>query len=135
MADSQASAKRIGAAQRRMQALGLRLEGKRYREIGEIMGFSEQRAHKLVTTELSRLNTRRTEQAAELIRLQSERLEALLAAVWPAAANGDGPAIDRVLAIFQRQAKLHGLDAPSKKEIGYLGDVAFKVYKFDPENV
>jgi hypothetical protein len=135
MADSAASAKRIEAAQRRLQALNLRLEGKTYLEIGTAMSVSEQRAWRLVTQELRRLNTRREERAAELVRLQSERLDALLAALWPKALAGDAVAVARVLALFERQAKLHGLDAPAKKEIGNLDGMPFKVYGFDPKDV
>jgi hypothetical protein len=136
MADSQASAKRIEAAQRRIQALALRLEGKTYAQIGEAMGFTEQRAHRLVTCELRRLNAKRTEQAGELRRLDGERLDAMIAVLWPAVKKGRGPAIDRVLSIMHRKAKLFGLDAPTKKEVGNLDGEPFKLYGgFNPESV
>ncbi len=136
MADSAASAKRILAAQRRIQALDLRLQGKTYRQIGEAMDCSEQRAHKLVTCELARLNARRAEQVEELTRLEVERLDALLAAVWDGAMKGRRTCIDRALAIAQRRAKLLGLDAPSRKQIGNLNGEPFKVYSgFNPEQV
>jgi hypothetical protein len=44
-------------------------------------------------------------------RLEEERLDALLAAVWEKALAGDGPAIDRALAIMARRARLRGIDA------------------------
>jgi hypothetical protein len=135
MADSQASAKRIEAAQRRIRALDLRLEGKTFRQIGEAMGVSEQRAWRLVTFELRRLNAKRAEQATELTRLQSERIDALLAALWPKALAGESAAVARVLDLLERQARLFGLDQPQKKEIGNLNGEPFKVYGFDPRDV
>jgi hypothetical protein len=136
MADSNASERRIRAAQRRVEALNLRLEGRRFREIGEAMGVSEQTAHRLVTTELKRLNAVRAEQAAELVRLQSERIDALLQAMWPKALAGEAVAVNQVLALLQRQARLHGIDAPVKKEIGNLNGTPFKLYGgFNPEEV
>jgi hypothetical protein len=90
--------------------LELRKGGLTFRQIGERMGFSEQRAHRLVTEELQRLNADRAEAAAEVARLECERLDALLAAVWPEAQEGNLPAVDRVLAILARRAKMLGID-------------------------
>lgn len=139
MAESAASAPRIAAAKRRTEALALRLEGKTFKAIGDAMSCSEQRAHRMVTQELARLNARRAEAADEVTRLECERLDALLAAVMPGARQGKVRHIDRVLAIMQRRAKLLGLDKPSRREIGNLGGTPFKVYGtgtgFNPESV
>jgi hypothetical protein len=96
---SKNSPTRIRAAERRTQALELRKGGATYARIGAALGVSEQRAHRIVTQELARLNARRAEEASAVTRLEQERLNALLAAVWPAAAAGDDPAIDRALSI------------------------------------
>jgi hypothetical protein len=95
-------------------ALELRKAGATYAAIGKTLGCTEQRAHALITGELQRLNAERCEAAAEVARLELERLDALLLAVWPQAKGGDGPAIDRVLSIMARRAKLLGLDMPDK---------------------
>lgn len=121
MSHSQNSPTRITAVQRRIQALELRIAGKNFREIGLAMGFSEQRAHQLVSEELIRLNAERSEAAVEVKRLELERLDALLAGVWEKAKGGDGPTIDRVIAIMQRRAKLQGLDAPTKSVVAGSG--------------
>jgi hypothetical protein len=107
---SKTSAARVGRSRRAAQALELRKGGLTFRQIGERMGFSEQRAHRLVTEELQRLNADRAEAAAEVTRLECERLDALLAAVWPEAQGGNLSAIDRVLAILARRAKMLGID-------------------------
>lgn len=125
MPHSQNSPTRIAAAQRHTQALELRLGGATYREIGAALGCSEPRAHQIITEELTRLNTERAETAAEVRRLELERLDALLAGIWPAAQSGDGPAIDRVLSIMGRRARLLGLDVPSKNMVALMsGDHA-----------
>jgi hypothetical protein len=114
MADSRASPKRVQAAERRSVALELRKAGATYAAIGKTLGCTEQRAHGIITGELQRLNAQRCEAAAEVTRLEVERLDALLLGIWQQAKAGDGPAIDRVLAIMARRAKLLGLDMPDK---------------------
>lgn len=45
---------------------------------------------------------------------QNERIEALIAALWPEAIAGKLLTVDRVIALLDRQAKLLGLDAPTR---------------------
>lgn len=54
--------------------------------------------------------------AEKLRELQGTQLDRLLAGVWTKALRGDPSAIDRVLKIFERQARLFGLDAPNRSE-------------------
>jgi hypothetical protein len=108
---SKLSVARVGRAERANEALDLRKCGLTFREIGARMGVTEQRAHALVTQELARLNAKRSEGAEAVTRLEVERLDALLAAVWPKAVKGDLAAVDRVLSILARRARLLGLDA------------------------
>src|SRR5437016_4803851 len=105
------SVARIGRAERAARALDLRKAGMTFKEIGAEMGFTEQRAHRIVTQELARLNAKRAESAGAVTRLEMERLDAMLAAVWKRAKKGNLPAIDRVLSILARRAKLLGIDA------------------------
>ena len=49
--------------------------------------------------------------------MESERLDALLAALWPAAMAGNCRAVDRCLSVMHRRAKLLGLDAPSRRAV------------------
>lgn len=44
--------------------------------------------------------------------LDLRRLDSLLLTYWPLAKGGDTDALDRVLKILQRRAKLLGLDLP-----------------------
>jgi len=104
------SVARISRAERAGQALDLRKSGLTFRQIGERMGVTEQHAHRLVTQELARLNAKRAESAEAVTRLEIERLDRLLAAVWEKAMAGELAAIDRVLSIMARRAKLLGID-------------------------
>jgi hypothetical protein len=61
--------------------------------------------------------TKVAEAAEELRALQDERLNRMLAGLWNSAATGDVAAVDRVLKIMERQARLHGLDAPTRTEV------------------
>jgi hypothetical protein len=47
-------------------------------------------------------------------KLECERLDRLLLAVWSRALSGDLDALDRALALMKRRAALLGLDAPRK---------------------
>ena len=62
--DSKNSARRILAAERRTRALELRKEGRTYAQIGQALGISEQRSHRIVSLELQRLNAKRAEHCA-----------------------------------------------------------------------
>lgn len=122
------------ATERRPKALQLRIEGDTYRAIGAKLGVSEATAYQDVKRSLRELNERQAELADELRRLEIERLDDLyneahkvLVAVHPFVSNGrlfdeltdDGPklaAIDRMLKVMDRRAKLLGLDAPVKQE-------------------
>jgi hypothetical protein len=119
---SSTSAARVGRSRRAGQALELRKAGLTFREIGRRMGFSEQRAHALVTEELARLNADRAEQADAVTRLEVERLDALFAAVYPKALRGNMGAVDRCLMIMARRAKMLGID----KEKGGFGGVVMQ---------
>jgi len=86
---SKTSSARIGRSQRATQALDLRKAGLTFAAIGREMGFSEQRAHRLVSEELGRLNAKRAEVSAEVTRLELERLDSLLTGLWEKAKAGD----------------------------------------------
>jgi len=59
-----------------------------------------------------------------IIAMEVERLDAMLMAVWAKAKKGDVAAVDRVLKIQERRAKLLGLDAPTKTASELSGNVS-----------
>lgn len=114
MSESPTSGRRAKAAERRREAFRLRKEGATFREIGEALGVSGTAARKAILAELETINADTREIAGELIALEAARLDEAHKAIWPKVEVGDLRAIDRMLKIMERRARLFGLDAPSK---------------------
>jgi len=109
------SPRRIGISLKQAQALELRKAGASYKAIAERVGFKNAaRAYEAVKAALQK--TLRPP-ADELRQMECERLDALLLALWPQAHQGNHGAIDRVLKIMERRARLLGLDAPTKTDL------------------
>ena len=90
--------------------LSMRLQGHTLREIGAAQEkpVSAVAIHKCIRKALADMLV----EPFENIRLQElARLDECLASIYPAALNGDVAAVDRVLAIGVRRARLLGLDA------------------------
>ena len=101
----------VAAAQRALQALELRLQGKTYEQIANACGYrSKSGAYDAVQRELERT----LHEPAEHIRtLEVRRLDRLYDAMEQKALNGsDGSTwyVDRCLKIMERRASLLGLD-------------------------
>lgn len=123
MGKSKASPDRVLAAERRVKALELRKLGFTYRQIGEQLGFTEAAAHKAVTKALRELNDNAAETAAEVRRLELERLDDWLLKMAKEMRGGNVfGAVDRSMRIMARRAKLLGLDAPTKLELAEAHD-------------
>ena len=106
------------AAQRRVQALELRKAGYTYEQIGVALEISTQAAYKHVVKALSVIHEKITEATEELRTLEVQRIDRLFEVMYKKAEKGDYNAIDRCLRLMERRAKLLGLDAPAKSEIG-----------------
>jgi hypothetical protein len=116
------SRRKAQAVIRQAEALKLRLIGAGYAEIAQQRGYaSPEGAWKAVRAGLKRTLQ---EPADQVRRLEVDRLDSLLAAVWQKAIAGDGEAIDRALRIMKRRAELLGLDAPKNLKMEHGGRVA-----------
>lgn len=102
------------AAERRVRALELRKAGIGYRTIGAQLGVSEAQAHRDVQSALSALRELELAEADDLRRLELERLDDAMLAIYPQVKRGNHGAIDRLLRIMERRAKLTGIDAPAR---------------------
>lgn len=102
------------ALQRQQRAIELRRAGRSYREIARQVGIGVASAHRLITAAIADVRAIVQDDAAEIRALELSRLDGLLGALWPKARQGDLGAVDRVLRIMERRAKLLGLDAPVK---------------------
>ena len=117
MGASRGSVGRLRAREREVRAFQLRLAGATYSQIADDLGISLGGAHKIIMRVLQRLETTAEETAEVVRRLEVERLDRMLLGLWPQAAKGGQGAVDRVLRIMERRAKLLGLDKPARQEI------------------
>lgn len=123
MGKSAVSRKRIDSRRREERALELRRQGRRYDEIARELSVSNaSAAWKMVMRAYERLNRRIDEQAEFNRNLDLQRLDAALAAIWQKVINGQMGAIDRLLPILERRARLLGLDVPARQRVD-VGDV------------
>ena len=101
--------KTVTAAQKRAQAVTYRKAGKTFQEIADLVGFtSKATAYNAVKRALEDAVR---EPAQELIQLETERLDAMLAGLWPAIEQGDTQAVNAGIRVSERGARLLGLDA------------------------
>lgn len=100
--------------QRQQAALELRRSGLGYVEIGNQLGIGKSQAHRLVTAALKEAAEQINAEADELRAEEISRLDGMLRGLWPDARKGNVGAVDRVLRIMERRAKMLGLDAPMK---------------------
>ena len=105
----------IVAAARQLRALELRKQGKQYSEIAAELGYaSGSGAHAAVRGALKKTLQ---EPADELRAIENARLDAMLAALWPAIERGDAKAIAAGVKLSERRAKLNGLDKPDALDV------------------
>ncbi len=112
--ESKTSKRKIKSLEHERDALSLRIGGARYAAIGDALGMTEAGAAKAVYRALDRIRSEIRESADQYIQLQLERLDKMLLGVWPEAVKGRYGAIDRVLKIEERRARLLGLDAATE---------------------
>lgn len=92
--------------ERRLKALEGVLAGKTQRQIADEMGYSFQAVSKWIKEAIADITRPKAE---ELIEIQNQRFDRLLAGVWSDATQGDTWKIDRALAIEDQRARLLGL--------------------------
>lgn len=110
------AAVKLAAADRRLRALELRKAGATLHQIAAQTGVSHEQSRKDLQRAMADLLAEQNASAEELRALELERLERLHIALWKQATDGHHGAIDRLLRIAERRAKLLGLDAPTKTE-------------------
>jgi hypothetical protein len=120
--ESKTSERRLEAAEKQRKALELRKAGTPFEVIARELGYrGPSSAYNAV---MSALRKTLQEPADEVRNLELTRLDNLLLKLWHRALAGRYTAIDRVLKILERRAKLLGLDAPVKVEGDLRGVVA-----------
>ena len=95
------------ASYRRTRALELRAQGKGYAEIAREVGYANRgTAHKVIA---EALETRQSQDIDFLRQVESDRLDAMHAALWPLAMAGDALAVQALLRISDARCKVLGL--------------------------
>jgi transposase-like protein len=108
----------VARAELRRQAIELRRSGAGYEDIARHLGMSGPgQAYKVVQ---EALKATYREPADEVRKLELDRLDRLTLALWQRAKGGESEAIDRVLKLMDRRARLLGLDAPQKFDPGTM---------------
>jgi hypothetical protein len=127
-------AQRAKTAQRRTEAIKLRLAGVDFDTIATRLGYASRGA---ACTDINRaLEQAVAEQTASADVLRHEelqRLDRLQAGLWTAAAGGDTKAVDSVLRIIDRRCKLLGLDAPQRHEVITMDAVEAEIKRLTAE--
>lgn len=98
------------------QALELRRKGWTYRAIAAEMKITLKAAHRLVETAFKATQQSAREQSEELYQQQVARLEGCVKALTEQVDRGSIKAVEALVKVLDRQAKLCGLDAPTKVE-------------------
>jgi len=117
---------KVRTAMLERECLRLRMDGLSHRAIAHQLGIAPSTAYKRVHHALQALNRSNAEQATELRELEALRLDELQDAAWEKALDGDLHAVDRVLAIMTRRARLLGLDAAEQKKERELDHAALR---------
>ena len=92
----------------------LRAAGASFRQIGEALSVSKPRAFRIVRKALDELVEHRTDSAERVRQLELHRLDRYRLALD--SCKSDPRAVDTLIRISERMAKLHGLDAPQRIE-------------------
>lgn len=111
----------VGATERRSMAVELRKAGMSYNNIATAIishfgaenlpkHYDARYAYSDVLRVLEHTRAEMFEDAQTIIELELERLDELMMALWDSAISGNLKAVDRVLMIMQRRAKMLGLE-------------------------
>jgi len=113
------------------EALTLRSRGYKYQQIADQMGCSKPTAYARVQRALAAIPAEAVE---EYRRLEGDRLDTLLnIAMYEAQTRKSMYAIDRVLSIMERRAKLMGLDAPTRTEVISYDHITAEIMRLERE--
>lgn len=115
MAGRRVDASKVAIAERRANALKLKIAGATYDAIARTMNYaSAGNAYRDVHAALKDITR---EPAEQLKQIELQRCDEMLLAIWPKVRKGDLGAIDRALRIMERRARYEGLDAPTRQTI------------------
>lgn len=106
------NAKSPARTERAARAFALRKAGLSYRDIGAELGVSHVIVYRDVQASIKQFLDEAREHHTQIMAIEAARLDDLQRVMWEQAAMGDRRAIETVLKIMERRAKLLGLDTP-----------------------
>ena len=106
----------VSTLERRQKILELRKSGKTLQEIGTELGISKVAVHTHIKKAIQKYNEKLNEETEWVIFLENSRLDEGLKSIWAKVQSGDLKAIDTMVKIMDRRAKLLGLDQPTKTQ-------------------
>ncbi|TQF04770.1 hypothetical protein E6W39_24255 [Kitasatospora acidiphila] len=110
-------AHQVPVIERRRAAVELRIQGKSWQEIADLLGYdSKGTACNDVRRALQKAVQALAVPMEEYRQLELDRLDKMQDALWPKVLEGDTKAVDTTLRLMDRRAKLLGLDAPTRTE-------------------
>lgn len=139
----------MATAERRREVIRLRESGATWRAIADALekrhgleklpsGWDERYAYMDWKRELEKINWDTRESTENVRQMEVRRIDRMLRGIWQQALGGEGvtwkqqkEAIDRVVRLQKRRAKLEGLDAPEKHEI--KGDLSIEIVPPDED--
>jgi hypothetical protein len=111
-------AQQAASADRRRAAVELRIAGKSWQEIADLLHYdSKASACTDVRRALEKAVAKLNVPLEAHRQLELDRLDAMQNALWDKVLAGDTKAIDTSLRLMDRRAKLLGLDAPQRHEL------------------
>ena len=114
MSRSKLSPEKLKAKERLGMVLQLRMAGYIYRDIASQLGIGLATVHRDLNKALKSFDNDNEEFAREMKAIETARLEELIKGIWTKGKGGNLMVIDRLTRLFERKAKLHGLDGPIK---------------------
>ena len=119
---------------RAQKALELRIAGGTYRQIAQELGVSHTVIFENVLWALEERAEERGKLSDQLVQMELERLEKMTLSLWPRVRNGDEKAINTLVRVMDRRAKLLGLDQPAKTDLTTGGEsISFTIKVKDDE--
>ena len=92
-------------------------EGRSIREIARVNGMSPNTVGKDIKSFISTLREAGLRHVEEYRYVQTERIQSAIEAIWPRVLEGRTDAIGSLVRLLEREARLLGLDAPTKVDI------------------
>lgn len=116
------SDKKLQAADKQKQAMQLRLRGKQYDEIAEIVGYAT--GASAYNAVMAALKATLREPAEELRQMEVKRIDVMLDKLWQSIEAWDTAepsatkqaVVDRILRLMERRAKYLGLDVVQEQK-------------------